>query len=225
MKNFIVIGTLFIGSIAFANTTAPFPLFLKSGFSSVIEFNEAPSQVVLGDTQSFQIEKLNRSLAIKCNNPNTSSNMFVYFNGKEPYIFILTSSDEAEPTYYKKFDFPEVKIPAPKPKKVVRKKSFLVKSAKFNSKKDLLTIDVQITADASSKITPTWHKVRLLYGKKEIKPKELWSEREIIQKDSVVKARFSFLKPDLPRNLKGVILSIPTSETKAAVQIKFSGRL
>lgn len=225
MTNLIFIGILLSSSIVCAGTTAPFPLFLRSGFSSVIEFNEAPTQVVLGDSQSFQVEKLNRSLAIKCINPNTSSNLFVYFNGKEPYVFLLTASDEAEPTYYRKFDFPEKTPPLEKPKRAALKRSFLVKSAVFSSKKDSLIVNVQINADSSEKISPLWNKARLHTGKNKIKPSVLWSEREVVQKDSSVKAKFTFLKPDVPRHLKGVVLTIPIKEQGTPVEIKLSGRL
>ena len=34
----------------------PFPVFLKVGYSSILEFEETPQQVVLGDSKSFQIE-------------------------------------------------------------------------------------------------------------------------------------------------------------------------
>lgn len=53
---------LLIPSLATATTLnpAPFPIFLKSGFSSVVEFDDAPTRVVLGDGQSFQVEKLDR---------------------------------------------------------------------------------------------------------------------------------------------------------------------
>lgn len=225
MRYLFFVYTLLYATTLLANTTAPFPLFLKTGFSSVIEFNEVPTQVVLGDSQSFQIEKLNRSLAIRTNNPNTSSNMFVYFNEKEPYVFILTSSDEAEPTFYKKMDFPKAK---PLPPKIVApstKKKFIgITSSHFDTKKDLLTVEVLLRADATSKITPSWERIRLKYKGKELKPKELWSEREVVQKDALVKARFSFIRPDIPKSMKDVLLIIPTKESKTASQLKFSNR-
>lgn len=224
MKYLFVIYSVLYATSLLANTQAPFPLFLKSGFSSVIEFNETPSQVVLGDTQSFQIEKLNKSLAIRANNPNASSNMFVYFNGKEPYIFILTASDDAEPTFYKKMDFPKLKAPPPKPAPILKKKFIGITSSVFDLKKDVLIVEVLLRADSTAKITPTWEKVRLKYKNKEIKPKELWSEREVVQKDSYIKARFTFVRPDIPKNMKDVLLMIPTKESKISVQIKFQAR-
>jgi len=226
MKYLFFIYAILYGAFVCAEPLAPFPIFLKSGFSSVIEFNEAPSQVVLGDAQSFQIEKLNKSLAIRSNNPNTQSNLFVYFNGKEPYIFILTSSDDAEPTFYKKFDFPAKKIKNQRSfvKSFKRKRSISIVSSVFDSKKDTLIIEVLFSADSTSKISPIWENARIRYKTKEIKPKELWSERQVVQKDSAVKARFVFVRPDIPRNLKDVLFAIPTKESKTLVQIKFPTR-
>ena len=91
----------------------PFPVFLKSGFSSVLDFEEAPTRVVLGDAQSFQVEKFERSLVVRALTPYASSNMFVYFRSAEPRLFVLTASEDAEPTYYKKFEEPLAPKPAP----------------------------------------------------------------------------------------------------------------
>ena len=99
-----LIAILF-SQMAFAMNVGPttFPVFLKEGFSSILEFEEAPTQVVLGDQNLFQIEKLNRSIIIKPLTAYATTNMFVYFKGKETKLFILTASEETEPTYYKKF--------------------------------------------------------------------------------------------------------------------------
>src|SRR5436853_130331 len=81
----------------------PFPVFLKEGFSSILEFEESPTQVVLGDQNLFQVEKLERSIVIKPLVTYATTNMFVYFKTKETRLFILSSSDDNEPTYFKKF--------------------------------------------------------------------------------------------------------------------------
>src|SRR5476651_1017859 len=81
----------------------PFPVFLKAGFSSVLEFEEVPVRVVLGDGQSFQVEKVERSLVVRTLSPYAASNMFVYFKDTAPRLFVLTASEDANPTYYKKF--------------------------------------------------------------------------------------------------------------------------
>ena len=72
----------------------PFPVFLRQGFSSVLEFEEAPTRVVLGDTQNFQVEKLDKSLILKTLVPYATTNMFAYFREKDPKIFILTASED-----------------------------------------------------------------------------------------------------------------------------------
>lgn len=226
MKFLLFIYFILYTTSLLANTSAPFPLFLKTGFSSVIEFNAIPSQVVLGDTKSFQVERLNKSLAIRSNTSEATSNLFVYFNNQEPYIFTLTSSDEAEPTFYKKFDFPDVQKKSNPQVTIPIKKvaTTRVLSAVFDRKKDALNIEIILAAPSKSKVSPEWEKTRLKVGKQEIKPNELWSEREVVQKDSSVKARFQFLKPDIPRNLGQSILNLYTKESKKPIQLKVIAR-
>lgn len=218
-----IYSILYVTSLLATTSSSPFPLFLKAGFSSVLEFEEIPTQIVLGDTQSFQVEKLNRSLVVKAVNPNTSSNMFVYFKDKTPQIFILTASDEAEPIYYKKFESTSKKDLTPQlsRKPVARKRSTTVLSTAFNDKKDSFVTEVLVSADSTASVAPNWKLVRLKFKGKEIKPKELWSERNVVQKDSQVKARFSFVKPDIPRNLKDVTLVIPLKDSRNPVTLKF----
>lgn len=191
----------------------PFPIFLKSGFSSVLDFDDIPSQVVLGDPESFQVEKLKRSIVIKPLTPYATTNMFVYFSKKKTRLFILTASEDANPTYYKSFKAP----PAPKPpiKKISRKTQWTYKrgtklvSAWFDKKKDYLTVDIKVTAGTKAAINPKWDWVRLTYKNAAITPVKLWSERKAVQKDSSVRARFIFAKPNIPRDLKGTTLIVP----------------
>lgn len=189
----------------------PFPVFLREGFSTVLEFEEAPIRVVLGDSQSFQVEKLDQSIVVKTLATNTASNMFVYFKTKPPRLFVLTASDEVEPTYYRKFA--TIVSPRPKPTSVnVVKRTLqaaLLRSAAFDNKKDYLTIEVDITAGSNARLIPDWSKARLLYQKQSIEPKRLWSERKEIQKDSKVKARFIFYRPNIPKQLTNSTLVIP----------------
>src|SRR4051794_22875125 len=109
----VVLSTLPLFSVA---SSAPFPVFLKSGFSTVLEFEEIPTRVVLGDAQSFQVEKLDKSIVIRTLAPYAVGNMFVYFRSKETQLFILSASEDAEPTYYKKFEAPTA-LPKPIPQR------------------------------------------------------------------------------------------------------------
>jgi len=188
----------------------PFPVFLKQGFSSVLEFEDYPTQVVIGDSRSFQVEKLKRSVVIRALSPYGASNMFVYFKTKKPRLFILTSSEDAEPTYYKKFEtvMPKKKKAPAKKKRHYKRSTRLLKS-NFDKRKDYLTLEIQITADSLEVLKPKWNLVRLYHKKRAIVPFKLWSERKIVQKDSKVKARFIFAKPNVPRNLKNVSLIVP----------------
>jgi hypothetical protein len=191
----------------------PFPIFLKSGFSSVLDFDDTPSQVVLGDAESFQVEKLKQSIVLKPLQPYATTNMFVYFRNKKTRLFILTASEDAEPTYYKSFKTP----PPPKVtvKKVVPKMSWTnghstkLVGAWFDKKKDYLTVDLVVSANSQAPINPKWDWVRLSYKSAAITPMKLWAERQTVQKDSSVKARFIFAKANIPRNLKGVTLIVP----------------
>ncbi|MGE0632372.1 MAG: hypothetical protein AB7O96_08195 [Pseudobdellovibrionaceae bacterium] len=187
-----------------------FPVFLKEGFSSILEFEEAPTQVVLGDQNLFQIEKLNKSIVIKPLTPYATTNMFVYFKTKEAKLFILTASEESEPTYYKKFSTVLPKIEAPKPsapKKYVR--GTRLKSSSFDKKKDFFTVDFEISADSTGKVTPNWDLIRLKHKDRIINPSKLWSERREVQQDSSVKGRLIFTKPNIPLDMKDVSVIIP----------------
>jgi hypothetical protein len=188
-----------------------FPVFLKEGFSSILEFEESPSQVVLGDQNLFLVEKLNRSIVIKPLSPYATTNMFVYFKTKETKLFLLTASEEADPTYYKKFESDTQKPKAPKeastPKKY--KKGLHVKSSILDSKKDYLTIDLVVAADSMGKLSPSWDLVRIKYKDRIINPSKVWSERREAQRDSFVKARLIFTKPNVPANFKDVSLIVP----------------
>lgn len=206
---------LFLPVVSLAATIppTPFPVFLRAGFSSVLEFDEVPTRVVLGDSHKFQVEKLDRSLVIKTLAPFASTNMFVYFKENEPRLFILTASEDAQPTYYKKFDAPP---PPPKPPVKaalgqirIPKPGGTILSAQFDKKKDYLTVEFEISADSKEMLRPTWSWVRLLSGSKAITPMKLWAERQDVQKDSRVKARAVFAKPNLPRDLSGVSLVVP----------------
>lgn len=213
VKIFLLLLPHFVFAASMAPT--PFPVFLKMGFSSILEFEEPPAKVVLGDPQLFQVEKLNNSIAIKTLAPYATSNMFVYFKNNAPKLFILTASEDAEPTYYKKFA-----SLIPKPAPVIHatrlKRELRVITAKFDNKKDYLTVEIQLSADSTGVIKPQWNLVRLMSKQKAIEPQQLWSERKEVQKDSKVKARFIFNKPNLERDLSGVSIVVPVlGSTKA----------
>lgn len=206
---------------SFASNPPPFPVFLKHGFSSVLEFEEAPSQVVIGDRQAFQVEKLKNSLIVRALVNEASSNMFVYFRKDEPRLFILTAADNVEPTYYKKFDTLRVTQKPAIVKSIIRHsaRSTRLISAQFDAKKDYLTLEIRMTADSKESIKPYWQKVTLQSQNKNLRPFKIWAERQVVQKDSEVKARFVFLKPDVPRNLKSVTLLIPLIGYKDPVKL------
>lgn len=224
----ILFSILFIQNVFAMNLNpTPFPVFLKEGFSTILEFDEAPTQVVLGDQNLFQIEKLNRSIVLKPLVTYATTNMFVYFKGKNTRLFILTATEEAEPTYYRRFT--ELVAPA----KGASVKSFssqkYYRSAKvrqyiFDDKKDFLTLDIDISADSTETVRPDWSQVRLKYKSNFMKPSKLWSERREAQKDSKVKARFIFTKPNVPSGLREVFLVIPIKGSQRSFTVPISKR-
>ncbi len=117
MKTVILSIFLTVPALASVNMgTQPLPIFLKAGFSSVIEFDEAPIRVVLGDTQSFQVERVERSLVVRTLAPYAVTNLFVYFREASPKLFVLTASEDAEPSYLLKIvtkELPKVTKAAP----------------------------------------------------------------------------------------------------------------
>jgi hypothetical protein len=94
----------------------------------------------------------------------------------------------------------------------------------FDEKKDYLSLEIRMTADATSVIKPNWKAVRLSHKKDQIKPNTIWAEREIIQKDTAVLARFVFKRPDVPRTLKDVALLIPLDGHKSPIRLPIPAR-
>lgn len=222
MKIVIVVFLFFCKSVASASPT-PFPVFLKAGFSSVLEFESTPTKVVLGDSQKFQIEKLDRSLVIKTLVPFASTNMFVYFRDSEPRLFVLTASEDAQPTYYKKFDPPLVIPPTAKPSGTVSNKSSRILSTQFDEKKDYLTVEIELVAGSTALVKPNWGWARLTYKNSAITPSKLWAERREIQKDTRVKARMTFTKPNIPKDMSGASLVIPVHGSLSPISLSLNG--
>lgn len=214
---------LFLSQMASAisiNPT-PFPVFLKAGFSSVLEFEEVPIQIVLGDPSTFQVEKLNKAIAIKPLTNYATTNMFVYFKTKETRLFILTASEESEPTYYKRFQ--SLVAPAPEFKKAAVTTKYnrggRITTTEFDKTKDYLTIDLELSADSGSVLIPVWEDIRLHYKDRFIKPNKLWSERREVQRDSKIKARVIFTKPNVPRDMKAVSIIIPLRDSGKSLSL------
>lgn len=197
-----------------------FPIFLRAGFSSVLEFEDVPTKVVLGNAQAFQVDRLDNSLVVKTLAPDAVTNMFVYFKTRPTRLFVLTANEDAEPTYYRKFE--SLVPPKLQPKAVVPityAKGLRLSRASFDAKKDYLTVEAVISSNSSAPILPDWDLVRLVHGNSSIKPVKLWSERKEIQKDASVKARFIFAKPNIPRNLKNAAIVVPVKGDRTAMRL------
>lgn len=224
MIKLVIILLLFSLSVC-ANTLdtalqTPHPLFLKQGYSAIIEFSESPIRVVVGDHRSFQVEKMDKSLVVRPLVVSASSNLFVYFKDAPPKLFTLNASDDNTPTLFVRFDLSltkmiqkntqstETKNKQPIKTKISYTEGLKLKSAVFDKTKDYLTIDYLISA-GQSKIEPIWEEIFISSAGQKIKPYKIWSERSDIQKDTEVKARLTFLRPDVSKLLKNVSVIVP----------------
>ena len=219
--------SLLLFSTAYASNTplVPFPVFLKLGFSSVLEFESAPTRIVLGDATGFQVEKLENSLVVRTLATAGVSNMFVYLKSGEVKLFTLTASEEAVPTHlsvFKKTPVVTPKASSPSPAFTYKKGVKLV-SAKFDAKKDFFTIEVLLSADSKESITPRWDWVELRHKTEVFKAKTMWAERKVIQKDTSVKARFTFLRPNISTNLAESYLQIPVQGYASPIRLNLKG--
>jgi hypothetical protein len=211
---FMTLIFLILSQVTFAANLDPttFPIFLRMGFSSIIDFSETPQRVVIGDSQGFQIEKLEKSLVLRTLVPYATTNMFVYFKDAPPQIFSLTADEDANPTVYRKFEvLKPVKTSSVAPVKATSKlkRGAFLGLASWDKAKDYLTIDGHINANQGSAISPKWEMIRLVDGDKRISPYKVWSERQEVQKDSTVKFRFIFLRPNINKDLKKNFIIIP----------------
>lgn len=211
----------------------PFPVFLKAGFSSVLEFDEIPIRVVIGDAQSFQVEKVDHSLVVRTLAPYAASNMFVYFKDAQTRLFVLTASEDSNPTYYQKFEKEILVKPATKSLiarpnlgvKAETKTGYVIRVIRsdFDTKKDYLTLECELQSQSKELLKPVWNLLRLTFQSKTLTPYKLWAERQEVQKDSRVKFRLIFAKPNLPRDLKGVSIVIPLLGQANAIKVSIRG--
>ncbi|MCB0415125.1 MAG: hypothetical protein KDD50_12375 [Bdellovibrionales bacterium] len=210
--NFLIMLLFSFQARAVEVADAPVPVFLKQGYSTILEFDETPTQVVIGDTRSFQVEKLKSSVVLKALVDESTSNMFVYFKKQPTRLFLLSVSDDAEPTFYRKFTSMKsiaVKMAKKNKKSKVYKRATWLTKKSFDSKKDFLSLEITMSADTTASIQPYWKNTFLTYKNIFIKPDQVWAEREVVQKDSEVKARFLFKRPNVPRTLVATQLRIP----------------
>jgi len=204
-----------------------FPLFLRQGFSCVLEFDSVPKRVVIGDLQSFQVEKMEKSIVVRSLAAYASSNMFVYFETGDPRLFVLTASEDAQPTLFQKFEsmkLPEKKAEAPKVLSRPGLEGIQLTSARFNAQKDYLTVDARITAGSGGAIKPSWDLVRLRSGDVSVAPIKCWAERKEVQRDASLKARFIFAKPNVRKDLTDVKLVLPIQGRTTPFSLNLGGK-
>ena len=199
-----------LSAVAFASEAQPttFPVFLKQGFSTILEFQDLPTKVVIGDSKNFQIERVEKSILIKPLIEDGSSNLFIYFKREAPRLLLLRVSEDAEPLLYKRFE----NVIVPKtivPSKSVQPPKTKVLSTTFSKKKDYLVVDVLLVAQSDSLIQPKWEMTEIVSKNQKFRPTKVWSERKDIQRNTGVRSRFVFYRPNIPLNLRGTLISIP----------------
>ncbi len=201
------------------------PIFVKPGFSSVLEFPSTPTQAVIGDANLFQIERLNRSLVIKSLVLEGQSNLLVYFQSGPPKSFILTASEKSEPTFYKKIGVSVIASPRTRGVAERNYRATQVISKSFDAKKDYLTIEYILVSASGSKAKPDWENIYLKMKDKKTRSHSSWSERKEVQRDTSVRAKVVFQTPDVPRSLAGVSLVLPMLEGGSPIEFKLGGKL
>lgn len=217
-------------------TQIPHPLFLKLGFSSILEFSKMPIKVIIGDQQAFQIEKLEKSIIVRPLINYAVSNLFVYFKDSSPKLFTLTASEDSNPSLYNYFDLEPTKQFSSefntsskannKSKKVnfKNKEGVTLMKVYFDKSKDYLTIDFEISAGAEKIILPKWELIRLSNKDLKISPFKIWSERQEVQKDSIIKSRIIFLRPNVEKSLRDCFLIVPMKGREDVFHLDLSQR-
>lgn len=208
----VLIWSLFVfvfTSVAVADP-APYPIFLKPGFSSVLEFDKAPSKVVLGDAEAFQIERLESSIVIRPKTDDAVTNLFVYFEKVPPKMFLLRSSSEADPALYRKFQAaaPPRGAESPGSSKAPRRAS-AIRSVSVDPKKEFVLIEAEFIGTGRSALRPSWNSAKLKIGRNSIAPTKTWVERREIPPGAAVRARFTFEHDRVPEGANGSMLVIP----------------
>lgn len=194
-----------------ATTPVPLPIFLKEGFTTVLEFDEPAVQVVLGDQGQFQVERVGKAIAIRPLSSYALTNLFVYFKKSGPRLFILNASEEAEPLHYKRFNSltSESKKSLVFEKPRIRARRIMLVKSEFSRGNDFLTLNLVVSADSQSKLSPNWSAIDLIYNGKRIRPIKVWSSRREVQRDSQVQAQLNFVQPNVPTSLKNTTLAVP----------------
>ena len=203
-----------------ARPIVAYPLFLKKGYSGVVNFTESPARVVLGDSKLFQIERLKSSLIIRPLFEEATSNLFVFFKTADPKLFLLSAKKDADPNFYLDFDYPVRATPVgqyeTKPKLFTHSSAgvgFRVIEKNFSDKRDYLLLKVGIRNNDYSLLNPIWDASRLKYKGKFFAPSKVWAERKSIFKSSEVRATFEFTRPGVLESMEGVELVIPLSDS------------
>lgn len=227
---FIILSALAINS--FAET-----IYLKPGRSSVIQFNEAPVGIILGNPKAFQAERYGSNLVLRSNVASASTNLFVLFKKSDLKSFDLHCDPELKQTSVLKVDYPELvqtsntdtfkPIQQTMPKddilKLPRNQLFLrVMSASWTKHKDYLNITVRITNTHDHRKTLGWKYASLKKGDKFIVPAAVRARRAEVAPNEQIYTKLEYKRPDVPADLKDIKLVLPVKDSDR-IEISMEG--
>lgn len=78
-------------------------------------------------------------------------------------------------------------------------------------------------AGSKGKIIPNWEHIRLKNGSNVLSPTKLWSERREVLRESNIKARLIFTKPNVSKDLKGFSLIVPLKGSNKSWTLNLKG--
>ena len=207
---------------------------INENLSTIVEFNQEPEALVIGNKKAFHVEKLQKRLVINSTlKAPQNSNLFVLFKGEKMAFLYLISNPGLSHNDFVKIDYPKVTL-AKKPIKIKKKRikkkrkrstwgKIHIKAyrAVFSHKKDYLEIRLKISNGLKHRITPALSFTTIKSGKKYITPDKVFSERKTIASGSYTYVKLIFLRPDLPGKEKRFQINIPIKETKKTLKSHF----
>lgn len=212
------VSGLVVGVVAaVAGPVAPLPVFLKFGFSSVLDFESSPKRVVIGDPLNFQVERAGNSIVMRPLATSAVTNLFVYFEKGEPRQFVLTASEDAEPSMYRKIEREAVlPVVASKPKTQSAKAPLRAKYRKVSPTE--FEVSLVISGNSARLIDPSWPKIFLQIGGSKKKPIKIWAADRLIRPKNSVAVKLSFEGEVSASALKDANVVVPT---KSGNQLNF----
>jgi hypothetical protein len=186
------------------------------GYSTVIQLQSKPLNVVLGDQSAFRIEYINDSITVKPLRSNSKSNLFIYTD-KERYNLTVVSGSQAVVDYVVKLKrtFEDLKLIKPL-NKHSENQGILLTLIKITSSGNTSFLDFQIRNNAKHKIIFTPENFRFLSMNKDLPIKGLFLEGGTLEAGREISGSLSLT------NLKSLIPCTLLVGLKDTRPLKFS---